>query len=170
MVDFAISNSGDLILEEQERSSRFRLDFRLAEFPGLAIKFFQRKPLEQLPPGSFKLTFDVKAHSKEAAYRAAIVEDLKEAAQRVIIQLRTELTELPARQTVGSKLRTVKHERLSNTANIANIEAMTLDAVKDIVSNAAVIAKPEFGVGTFYCQNVNVYIYSNDELFYKFSI
>lgn len=170
MVDFAISNSGDLILEEQEKLSKFRIDFRIAEYPGLAIRFFQRKPLEQMPPGDFKLTFHTKAHSKEIAGRAAIVEDLKAAAQRVMIQLRTELTELPARQAVGSKLRTIKHERLNSAANIASIEAMTLEAVKDIVNNAEVVAKAEFGVGTFYCQNVNVYIYSNDELFYKFSI
>lgn len=170
MIDFALTDKGDLILDEQPMLVKFRLDFRLAQLPGFKLKFFQAPYQDVVKNNHFKITFDVKAHSDVAKYRAALAEDIEEAVQQVKIRLRTELTELPQRQTVGSQLRLMKHERLNNTLNLSRIRQMTIDAVSSIVANVEVVAKAEAGIGHFYCQNVNIYIYSDGILFYKFSL
>jgi hypothetical protein len=170
MIDFALTDKGDLFLEKQPVFPGFKLSFRIAQFQGFTMKFFQAPPQDMEHNDHFKISFNTKAHSEEVKYRSSLVEDVKMAIQQVMIRLRTEVTELPIRQTVGSQLRTVKHERLNSRFNLSRIEAMTADALKDIVSNVEVIAKVEYGIGAFYCQNVNIYIYSSSTLFYKFSI
>jgi len=170
MIDFALTNKGDLILEEQPVLPDFRLDFRIGKHPGMLMKFMCVPVQTRLPLGDFKMSFNTKAHVKEAKYRATLVDDIKEAAQQVIIRLRTEVTELPERQTVGSRLSTVKHNSINSVLNLSTIETMTAEAVKNIVPNVEVVAKAEEGMGSFYCQNVNVYIYSDGVLFHKFNI
>lgn len=170
MIDFALTNKGDLILEEQTTLPGFKLNFRASRFPVFAVKFFQAPLQDVAREKGFKISFNTKAHSEQIKHRALLVEDVKEAAQQVIIRLRTELTELPERQTVGSQLKLVKHERLNSKLNMSRIETMTADAVSSIIGNVEVVAKAEYGTGSFYCQNVNVYIYSNGILFYKFNI
>lgn len=170
MIDFALSDKGDLILEEQPALPKFKLDFRLAEFPGFKLKFFQAPHQDVIKNDHFKITFDVKAHSDVAKHRAKLVENIEEAIHQVKIRLRTELTELPRRQTIGSQLRLMKHERLNSTLNLSRIQEMTINAVSKIVPNIEVVAKAEAGIGHFYCQNVNIYIYSDGILFYKFSL
>lgn len=170
MIDFALNNKGDLILEEQPVLPGFKLNFRISQHPVFAVKFFQAPAQDVVRGDNFKICFNTMEHSEETKYRASLVEGIEAAVQQVIIRLRTELTELPKRQTVGSQLRTIKHERLNSALNISRIESMTVDAISGIVTNLEVVAKAEHGVGPFYCQNVNIYIYSNGILFHKFSI
>lgn len=170
MIDFALNNKGDLILEEQQVLPGFKLNFRVSKYPVFAVKFFQNPQQDVVHGNNFNISFNVKAHNEEIKHKALLVEDIKEAAQQVIIRLRTELTELPERLTVGSKLRTVKHERLNSPLNLGRIETITVEAISGIVPNLEVVAKAEHGLGSFYCQNVNIYIYSNGILFHKFSI
>jgi hypothetical protein len=170
MIDFALTDKGDLILEEQPVLPAFRLDFRIAQFQGFTVKFFQAPSQDVVHNDNFKIRFNTKAHSEEVKYRTSLVDNIEAAIQQVMIRLRTEVTELPIRQTVGSQLRTVKHERLNSRLNLSRIETMTANAIKDIVPNVEAIAKAEYGIGAFYCQNVNIYIYSDGTLFYKFSI
>jgi hypothetical protein len=170
MIDFALTDKGDLILEEQPALPGFRLDFRIAQYPGLVVKFFQAPQQSVLSNSNFKVCFNTKAHNEEIKYRASLVEDIMAAVQQVIIRLRTELKELPVRPNIGSKLRIAKHGRLNSPLNMSTIEAMTVEAIKGIVPEVEVVAKAEFGIGPFYCQNVNIYIYSNGTLFHKFSV
>lgn len=170
MIDFALTEKGDLILEKQSSFSKFKMDFRIAAYPVFTVKFFQVPYQYVVHDNNLKITFDTEAHSKVTKHRAAFVKDKEALIQQIKIRLRTQLTELPTRQTIGSQLQLMKHERLNSATNLSRIKTMTVAAINNIVSNLEVIVKAEETTGSFYCQNVNIYIYSDGVLLCNFNI
>lgn len=171
MIDFAITPNGDLILEEQHQPEGLKISFRIAERKGLNIKFHiaEQKPFKPKDESAFKLSFMVEQKTK-TAHKAKLVKDIEMKIQRIRIALMTERGELPERENVGSRLHLIRHENLYDRENLKIIEELVAEAIADILPEARIIAKPERGRGVFYAQNINIYIYNQGTLIFKFYI
>lgn len=169
MIDFEISPEGDLLFEKFEPPQGFKLGFRIAESPGLTIKFHVSDQKDLEGAGHFKLSFLTKQKTG-LSHKASLVNDNEQKLQRIRIALTTERGELPSREWIGSRLSLTRHEDLYDDSNLRRIEEYVGEAIQGILSSPEVIAKPERGVGHFYCQTVGVYIYENDILIFKFFI
>lgn len=170
MVDFEITDTGDLIVKPQPTLPPFRLCFRVSKHPGFTLRFFQAQKTRIVNDSVFQLRFETLRYGAADACRLEVISGMTATIQQVKIRLRTELSQLPLRTEVGSRLQTMKHKRLGSAANLAEIEKITLEAIEGIVARPRVVAKAEKSDGPFYCQNTNVYIFSEDALLYQFSL
>ncbi len=169
-MDFAITSSGDLILEEFNELKKFKLSFRMSENKGFNLRFSTPNQLDYIEKKQFKLSFTNKKTSSNT-YKASSVDSVQEKAQQIRIALTTERGELLKRIRVGSKLYMIKHENLHDSQNLRLIEDITKEALKDILNeNITIMAKPEKSTGNFYCSNISVYIYYENHLIFKFYI
>lgn len=168
-MDFKISNSGDLVLEEKTRSKQLELMFRVSEVPGLEISFHilnEKAPIENK---GLKLTFDVMKDS-DLSQNAKVIRDIEEKIQLIKIALMTELGELVNKPGLGSLLKLYKHKDIHSTSNLNNIETTVMNVVQKILDDPTVKVIPQNGAGNLYFHNVSIYIYENKVQIFKFYI
>ncbi|PTY92874.1 hypothetical protein [Heyndrickxia sporothermodurans] len=169
MIDFAISPQGDLIFEEFEEPKSFKIDFRITESKGLNIKFHVLDPNVKQEQSGFKVSFATKQKTG-LTHKASLVSETDQKLQQIRIALTTERGELPTRQSIGSRLSLARHQDINDSANLRLIEQYVLEAISGILTSPEVMAKPEKGVGNFYCQTVGIFIYEKGILIFKFYI
>ena len=171
MVDFEMTNGGDLKLSASERFPGFSINWYESEFPVLCLSWEQQEtPAGRLGSEGFTITFDTSNERTEFTKSVAPVRHSKELAQRVAILLRTELGSSPLSPELGTTLVLNKHKDIRDMQVLKSIQGKILAAIDGLVENPAVILKVEEKDGPFYCQNVNVYIYQNSDLIYQTSI
>lgn len=170
MVDFEMTNSGDLKLSAAEQYPGFTISWYESEFPILCLSWEQQEfPVEPKTDG---LTIAFNTGNEKAGFGSVVrpLRHKEELAQRIAILLRTELGSSSLAAGLGTTLCLDKHKDLRDIKTLKSIQDKVLAAVDGLVDNPAVILKVEEKDGPFYCQNVNVYIYQNNELIYQTSI
>lgn len=171
MVDFEMTNSGDLKLSAAEKYPGFAIEWYESEFPVLRLDWEQQAlPPESYDDDGFTLTFNTVSRNNNLAMTALPVRHEKELRQRIAILLRTELGSTPLSPGLGTTLSLDRHEDLCSMQTLKSIQGKVIAAIKDLVENPSVVLKVEEKIGPFYCQNVGIYIYQNNELIYQTSI
>lgn len=168
-MDFKISDTGDLVLEEKTRSKQLEVTFRVSEIPGLEVSFHilnEKKPIENK---GLKFTFDVTKDS-DLSQNVKVIRDVEEKIQLIKIALMTELGELVNKPGLGSLLKLHKHEDIHSEENLEGIKATVLKCVQGILDEPSVKVMPQNGAGNLYFHNVAIYIYESKTQIFKFYI
>ena len=174
MIDFKVSDEGDLVIGHKKELPQLRLSFYASEYPVFHLQFAQKMESAKEEHDGFHLQF---ATYNSNIQSPAIVKSVinEEWLQQYIRNLlRTEYGELRNRSTFGSHLYQQKHKNL--------IQADTINAIQDTVKeelekaldlyegDIRVVASPEKVDGLFYCQNMMIYIFESGSLIYQFSL
>ena len=172
MVDFEMTNSGDLKLSSTEHFPSFNISWYETEFPAFCIKWEQlENPLNDEPAdNALLITFTTDKGRTGFTKTVAPVRHNKELAQRLTILLRTELGGSELSPSLGTTLALDKHKDICELQVVKSIQKKILTAIEGLVNNPAVVLKVEEKDGPFYCQNINVYIYQDNDLIYETSI
>ena len=177
MIDFKINNNGELIFNEPEPFSKFKIDFRLSKYPIFNIQFFQEKEyIRTKYDNVFKITFNTNINLKDINdSNNKNVLDLEELKQRIMIHLRTEYNELLSSNLIGSNVYKYKHEDLLAETTINGITDTVTNELKTLFEDLKdkeieVKVYPYKIDSPFYCQNLNIEIYINKEFIYNFNI
>jgi phage baseplate assembly protein W len=168
-MDFEITPSGDLVLEDKTRGKQLEVTFRVSKFPGLGISFHilnEKAPIENK---GLKFTFDVTKDS-ELSQNVKVIRDVEEKIQLIQIALMTELGELVNNPGVGTLLKLYKHKDIHSETNLNNIKATVLKAVQNVLDEPSVRVVPQNGAGNLYFHNVSIYIYESKAQIFKFYI
>jgi len=171
LVDFEMTNSGDLKLSSTERYPSLNISWYESEFPILCLNWEQtEKPLGEPDEDTLTITFNTSNGKTDFAKTVRPIRHKEELAQRLTILLRTELGSSELSPALGTTLTLDKHKDLREMKVLKSIQQKILAAIDSLVENPVVILKVEEKDGPFYCQNVNVYIYQDNDLVYETSI
>lgn len=171
MVDFEMTNTGDLKLSDAENFPSFTINWYESEFPVLCLSWEQQQtPEVETDEDVLTLTFNTTNSHADFSKTVSPVRYNKELAQRLTILLRTELGSSPLSPALGTTLSLNKHEDIRSMKVLKSIQKKILAAIDGLVENPSVVLKVEETDGPFYCQNINAYIYQNSELIYQTSI
>lgn len=178
MMDFALDESYDIILDPIREIPRFKLDFSLSENPKFLLQFDVHDERQDVIPTlpHFKIEFITENLSDTTLYTVPTISRLKEVVQALQIRLKTELSEIQAEnyQSFGSELVRTKHQDLVNDDTLEAIKTYTENAIRDVLDKGftvQVLAEDNDTAGYFYCQHVSIYIYDKTGIIlYTFSI
>ena len=96
---------------------------------------------------------------------------MEEIKQRLVIRLRTEFGELNLKPELGSYLVTQRHEDIISTQTRNTVYQIVYAEVQDLLDDPKVIVTSKKKIGTpFYCQNLNVYVYDDDQLIFDIEV
>ena len=177
-IDFEIDNRGDFILSSLKKYPRLRLDFINSTYKTLRIDFEQNRK----SPSLFKyedkynngkrlnIEFYTDKDKASVNRKLSTVIDKDEIRQRIIIALRTEYGEAKVNDELGSYLVTQRHEDITSEDVHNNVRNIVLNAIGSYLNNPDVIVVPKRINGPFYCSNLNIYVYEDDELFFELEV
>lgn len=172
-IDFLIDNKGDFVFSNIEQYPRLRIDWIDSTQPTLRIDFEQteeRSTFSQTDK-QFRIDFITDRDNRTLDAKAATVTGKYELRQRIMLKLRTELGELRLKPDFGSYIVTQRHEDIRSQSVQSMIQSIVLSEVRDILDNPRVSVIPRRKTGTpFYCQNINVYIYNDEELLFVLEV
>jgi hypothetical protein len=171
MIDFALTNTGDLIVDQQESFPVFCLQWRDSAFSIFNMSFLQKQEKDKrTPEGIFEFNFDASSATNREKKNTRSIHGLEELKQRLIILFRTEEGACPLNTNLGSKLVIQKHKDINSMPVLQEIQRIVKEKINDLVEDPAVVIKVEKSDSAFFCQNVSIYIYQNNELIFKFEV
>lgn len=168
-MDFQISESGDLVLEEQVSSSQLSIAFRISDNPGIEISFHILSEEANVENKGLKIQFETIKDS-DLSQRVKVIRNIEEKIQLIRIALMTELGELVNKKELGSLLKLYKHKDIHDRNNLRFIQTTILDCISNILTEPTVRVIPQNGVGNLYFHNVAVYIYEEQVQIFKFYV
>lgn len=174
LTDFKINDSGDIILDEVTDSAKFKIQFGINKANMFKVSF-DCKPIqirEENLIDKFHIQFKTaNLNDSLVSYKAKMVSDLEETAQLVKMRLRTSEEE-SGRDSLNSTLQKLKHTMNIDSSDLyAQIETLIANKINDIIDNPIVTAVYKKGTGNFYCQNISVSIYNQDnDLIYEYTV
>lgn len=170
-LDFKIDDRGDFIVSVPPLYQRLKLSWVNSNYPVLRLNFEQQQSYStRRMSDKLKVDFITDQASKTMNGKFVVVTGKDELRQRIIIRLKTERGEMNLFKNLGSYLVTQRHEDIMSEETKTLVENIVLAEVADILENPKVIAVPKHTTGPFFCQNMNVYIYEDDELIYVLSL
>lgn len=170
-LDFALDDRGDFILSTPPNHQRLKLSWINSNYPTLKLSFEQGQPCsERKKYKRLRVDFISDCSSRVMHRKFSVVNDRSELRQRIMIRLRTEKGEMKLFKELGSFLVTQRHEDIMSDSVKAYVESIVLLEISDILARPKVVAVPKRKDGPFFCQNMNVYIYENDDLIYVLSL
>lgn len=172
-IDFLVNNQGDFVFSNIEQYPRLRIDWIDAKQPVLRIDFEQSEEYGSFPQNSKQLRIDfiTDRDNRTLDAKAATVTEIYELRQRIMLKLRTELGEMKLKPNFGSYIVTQRHEDIMSESVQSMVQSIVLAEVKNMLSNPRVTVVPKKKTGTpFYCQNMNVYIYEDEELLFVLEV
>lgn len=174
MIDFTLNNKGDIILERKDYIPKLKISFRRSLFPIFNLKFLQASEVVS-NHYNYNLCVKFKVSNNRDDGNDVVnksVIDKEELKQRIRILLRTEQNELLNKEDFGSKVYTYKHLDILADSTLQGIKRTVLNELSNIIDTETntldVEVIPKMTDGPFYCQNVNIYIYLNNELLFDF--
>lgn len=174
MIDLKLDNRGDLVLEEPKKLPRLCVGFRMATYPTLNIQFVQGVGGRFQADSANALNIQFHTAGKEEDWKkessVSCVYGKDELKQRVMTWLRTENGEVKLRQALGSNLQYYKHKDIMDDSVSQGIASLLQKELEGLLDNARVEVTHETYEGNFYSQNINVRVYSGDELAYSITI
>lgn len=147
----------------------------MAHYPIFNLQLVQQREYIRKPQAAdFKIKFVTTNQStfKQIVNSNSVI-DTDELRQRVRMILRTEYGELAEKLDFGSEVYKYKHLDLFAEETLEGVKQAVVDAITPIIDeddNLEVDVIPKKGGGPFYCQNVNIYIYINEQMLYYFSL
>lgn len=170
-LDFKIDDRGDFIVSVPPLYQRLKLSWVNSNYPVLRLNFEQGQNYStRRMSDKLKVNFITDQASKTMNGNFVVVTGKDELRQRIIIRLKTERGEMNLFKNLGSYLVTQRHEDIMSEETKTLVENIVLAEVADILENPKIIAVPKHTTGPFFCQNMNVYIYEDDELIYVLSL
>ena len=170
MIDFKADDLGDLVLGEQPVYPKLNLNWRISAYPVLRVDFLvARENLLKEKQSPFSISFKIDTEDDGKSLKADSIYDTDELKQRIKWLLRTELGEISTQPAYGTELAITKHLDIASKSTIAKVKDIVLGGITDIVEDPSVIVLRKIGTGTFYANNLNIYIYSGEKLLYDFS-
>lgn len=168
MLDFKITNSGDLAFSDNIISEEITIRFTIAKYPSLIVSFDAPQRIFNKKKEGLTISFDTNKILNLNDKFATVRSD-DEIAQAIRVRVRTELGELKRRENIGSTLLLQKHKKIDDDM-LTNIKKIVQDIVIEVTDSEeySVEAIREEGAGNFYCQNITVYIYREKDLVYQF--
>lgn len=168
MLDFKITDSGDLAFSDEISSEKIRIRFSIADYPTFLLSFDTDFRKVNKKEEGLTISFDTNS-TLDLNDKFSSAKNDEEIIQAIRIGVRTELGELDQRSTVGSTLLLYKHKRI-DISLLNNVKNIIQDIVNSVSGNDtySVEAVQEEGTGNFYCHNITIYIYRDNELFYSF--
>ena len=172
MFDFALTNSGDIVLKKQEKYPVLEISWHESAYPVFSLQFSQQNAsIRTKPPDTFCLSFHISNKKSVDKTKAGCLHSTDVIRQQLVILLRTELGSVSFRKELGTKLISAKHKDIYSQAVREYIRQTVYDAVEPILYNPEVRVLREKRNGSdFFCQNLNVYIYQDGEQLYEFPI
>jgi hypothetical protein len=170
MIDFALNNAGDIILEHKETYDIFKLSFVASGYPVFKTNFLVlNNPPTKKDTRSFRLRFTT--NQNESAYKKIkTIHKDDEIRQRIMLKLRTELNDIFHHQDFGSNINMQRHKIITD-ANLELLASMAQDSIQNITNDTyRVEAKQVKRNNNFVTENINLYIYRNEELFFVFEL
>lgn len=167
--DFMIDNNGDIsFLENNNNNSRLRINFYKSNYKSIAIKFDVDNDYVQEDNHMFTLKFNLsnKKYNKnllEVTNRNYII-------QRIIINLKTSLGQLPNRTDVGSRLETIYHKNIYDITVHKELEKIVSAAIGDLIDNYSIDIKPYINKDNGYTPMIKIYVYSSNELYFYYEM
>ena len=118
---------------------------------------------------SFRLRFTT--NQNESAYKKIkTIHKDDEIRQRIMLKLRTELNDIFHHQDFGSNINIQRHKIITD-ANLELLASMAQDTIQNITNDTyRVEAKQVKRNNNFVTENINLYIYRNEELFFVFEL
>lgn len=118
---------------------------------------------------SFRLRFTT--NQNESAYKKIkTIHKDDEIKQRIMLKLRTELNDIFHHQDFGSNINIQRHKIITD-ANLELLASMAQDTIQNITNDTyRVEAKQVKRNNNFVTENINLYIYRNEELFFVFEL
>ena len=170
MIDFKLNQSGDIILEQKKKLDIFTLSFINSVNPVFKTNFhISGKINKNNFKQNFCLTFTTDNKNEEEKNITTINFD-DEIRQRIMIKLRTELDSLFHHKEFGSTINIQRH-KIINEQNLGLLETAALEAIQNITQDTyRVSAKQVKRNNHFVTENINLYIYKNEELFFIFEL
>lgn len=174
MIDFTLNNKGDITLERKDYIPKLKISFRRSLFPIFNLKFLQASEVVS-NHYNYNLCVKFKVSNNRDDGNDVVnksVIDKEELKQRIRILLRTEQNELLNKEDFGSKVYTYKHLDILADSTLQGTKQTVLNELSNIIDTETNILDveviPKMTDGPFYCQNVNIYIYLNNELLFDF--
>lgn len=163
MIDFSLTESGDIMLSATfVQKSPVQIDFSITDSKAVMVEFFLTGFNEQKRDG-ICISFDITDNDKKAVSQT--VKDLDFIKQAVAMRLNTPLGELSKRKEMGSKLESIRHDRLYDKRTIVAAEEIAYEAIKDILPLAKVKAEPNVQMtSNGYDQSIDLHIYDEDTI------
>lgn len=168
-MDFLVTTSGDLIMDEQKAGNQFSLSFRRAEAKGLTVSFHLLNETPTVENKGLLVTFD-RDHNSDLKHHAKVIMNLEEKVQRLRLALMTEKGSLVRKSDHGSLLYMYKHRDIHSTQVLEGIEQSVLEVAKKILTNPIVKASPAKGVGNLYFHNVLIQVFEENQMIFKFHL
>ena len=169
-VDFAINNTGDLVFAKRDdKYKSLNIKFNLTKTKVQKISFLT-SPSDDVNHGSdnyLKISFMIE--NVENKTSSVVYKDTTAIAQLIAIQLKGTVGELPYRTDDGSKMSLFKHQNI-NDKNLRNLESYLETFLADYIFNPSVTAKPVLNFTNGYKQEVELYVYSNNNLVLQYKI
>lgn len=170
-MDFMIDDRGDFVLSTAPTYPKLKLSWINSNYPVLRLSFEQaQKCSERKQLGRLRIDFVTDRGSRVLNRRFSTVSGIDELRQRIMIRLRTERGEMDLFKNFGSYLVTQRHEDIMSDITKTSVENIVYAEVADLLTRPKVIAVPKHKTGPFFCQNMNVYIYDDDDLIYTLSL
>ena len=170
-IDFMIDDRGDFLLSTPPAYQRLKLSWVNSNYPVLKLSFEQGQSCsERKSYNRLRIDFIADQDSKIMNRKFMTVNDKKELRQRIMIRLRTERGEMNLFKNFGSYLVTQRHEDIMSDDVKTSVENIVYAEIADILQNPKVVAVPKRKDGPFFCQNMNVYIYDDNDLIYVLSV
>ena len=170
MIDFTLNNKGDITLERKDYIPKLKISFRRSLFPIFNLKFLQASEVVS-NHYNYNLCIKFKASNNRDDGNDVVNKSVIDK-QRIRILLRTEQNELLNKEDFGSKVYTYKHLDILADSTLQGIKQTVLNELSNIIDTETntldVEVIPKMTDGPFYCQNVNIYIYLNNELLFDF--
>lgn len=168
MLDFKITNSGDLAFSNNIISEEIIIRFTIARHPSLTVFFDTPQRVFNKKEEGLTISFDTNKVLNLNDKFATVRSD-DELVQAIRVRIRTELGELKRKENVGSTISLWKHKKIDDDM-LNNIKNIVQDIVFEVTNSErySVEAVRKEGIGNFYCQNITVYIYREKDLIYQF--
>lgn len=177
MIDFAINDIGDIMLEEPKQVyPKYKIKFAASElYPKYKINFWARTGKKKRN-GSLKINFITDVSLREYDKNIAVVRDTDEQSQSIAIRLKTELGELQDFfSDFGSELNKIRHTDLQLTSDKKNtIINYVESAIYDIFKSADItvnVEKLDTETGNFKLETLKITVATKDgKTLYSYSI
>lgn len=170
MIDFKITDTGDIIADLEQPISTCKIKFACADYEVQRVKFFVR-PIQpqKKKSASQQIRFRYMDTTGMEDARAEIVDELDEALQSIYLHLRTEEGETINYED-GTDLYAQKHTVYRNDNDLDNIRAIVQGVVSGILPGAtATVSYVDCpSAGYFRFQSVKIVIEYDNEVVREF--
>lgn len=167
--DFMLDNNGDILfLQNDAENNKFKINFYKTNFKVLNIKFDIDNCYTEEENHMFLVKFNLE--NKKNNKKILEVTDRNYVIQKILINLKTSLGQLPKRTEIGSTLELFYHKNIYDETVHKELEKVIAQAIGNLIDNYSIDIKPYVNTTNGYTPMINIYVYSNNELYFKYEM